>query len=119
MLAQLLGHAIGTPAPAMADAKRFAAAAAEIWSSQARPQTNNQLPPQVSEGIRQASALEDKGASRKALTLQQKAVNWLRAHPQQGDATTAGILHAFGRLLWMNDQPVEALGPVEEAVTLR
>lgn len=119
MVALLLGHAIGTAAPAMALAQRVPAAASDIWGSQARPQKNNQLPPQVSDWIRQASALEDKGANREALTLQQKAVNWLRANSQQGDATAAGILHGFGRLLWMNDKPVEALGPVAEAVALR
>ncbi len=119
MVALLLWHAIGTPAPATAVAQQFPDAAADIWSSQARPQKNNRLPPQVIDWIRQASALEEKGANREALTLQQKAVNWLRANPQQGDATTAGILHAFWRLLWMNDKPVDALAPVAEAVMLR
>ncbi len=46
-------------------------------------------------------------------------MDWLRANPQQDDATTARILHAYGRLLWINNRFVEALGPVEEAVKLR
>ncbi len=66
MVTLLLGHAIGTPAPAIAVAQRFPATAGDTRGSHATPRTDNQLPPQVSGWIRQAMALEDAGADGEA-----------------------------------------------------